>query len=100
MRLSSMRATTSNFETIRGLPPGPALPPLVQSLNWLYRPIPWMHSLSARYGDYVTVRAPGHAPMVFVNDPEAIQQVFAASADELHAGDGNAILLPPRLPTS
>src|SRR5215472_11574573 len=67
-----MRVTTANCETIRGLPPGPALPPLVQSLNWLYRPIPWMHSLSARYGDYVTVRAPGHAPMVFVSDPEAI----------------------------
>jgi cytochrome P450 len=52
-----------------------------------------MHSLAERYGDYVTFRAPGHAPMVFVSDPEAIQQVFAASADELHAGEGNAILL-------
>jgi cytochrome P450 len=31
--------------------------------------------------------------MVFVSDPEAIQQVFAASADELHAGEGNSILL-------
>jgi unspecific monooxygenase len=53
-----------------------------------------MHSLAERYGDYVSVRAPGHAPMVFVSDPEAIQQVFAASPDELHAGEGNAILLP------
>jgi len=92
--MSAMRVTTADGETIRGLPPGPALPAFVQSLNWVYRPIPWMRSLAARYGDYATVRAPGHAPVVFVTDPEAIQQVFAASADELHAGEGNAILLP------
>lgn len=95
-----MRVTTASGEMIRGLPPGPALPPLVQVLNWLYRPIPWMNSLAQRYGDYFTLRAPGHAPMVFVSDPEAIQQVFAASADELHAGEGNAILLPLVGPSS
>lgn len=89
-----MRVTTAHGEMIRGLPSGPALPQVVQVLNWLYRPIPWMHALAERYGDYFTLRAPGHAPMVFVSDPEAVQQVFAASADELHAGEGNAVLLP------
>ncbi len=88
-----MRVATAADEAIQGLPPGPWLSRFLQALSWMYRPISWMHSLANRHGDYFTLRFPGHGPMVFVTDPEAIQQVFATSADELHAGEGNAILL-------
>lgn len=54
--------------------------------------IPAMHR---RYGDVFTLRvAPGPEPMVLVQRPEHVREVFAGDPHGFHAGQGNAILGP------
>jgi cytochrome P450 len=73
---------------IAGLPPGPPVPKLIQSLAALFisnDALP--RRLRARYGDMFTVRLIGLGKVVAVGDPELIKQVFAADPKVLHAGD-------------
>lgn len=79
---------------LAALPPGPRRPPLLQVLNWVYRPIPFIKMCAKRYGDWFTLRFPRGYTFVFTSDPEAIREIFAAHPDELHAGKANFILKP------
>ncbi len=78
-----------------GLPPGPRLPELVQSIGMLrfrHRFVPWMHR---RYGDTFTVRMlPAGRPLVLFTRPEHAKEIFAADPEVFSAGKGNAILGP------
>ena len=78
-----------------GLPPGPRLPELVQSIGMLrfrHRFVPWLHR---RYGDTFTVRMlPAGRPLVLFTRPEHAKEIFAADPEVFSAGKGNAILGP------
>ncbi|MCB9758274.1 MAG: cytochrome P450 [Alphaproteobacteria bacterium] len=76
------------------LPPGPSLPPPVQSLIWSTRPLPFMRLCQRRYGDLFTVRLAGFGALVFISHPDGIEQVFKAAPGVLAAGEGNHILEP------
>ncbi|MGH7362680.1 MAG: cytochrome P450 [Candidatus Methylomirabilales bacterium] len=79
------------------LPPGPRMPPILQLLNWIFRPIPFMEECARRYGDWFTVRFlrfPKRLTFVFTSDPEAIKEVFAGNPDQLHAREANLVLKP------
>ncbi|MGI8678386.1 MAG: cytochrome P450 [Jatrophihabitans sp.] len=80
--------------TVRGLPPGPKLPKLLQSVLYLTAGHYVVPRWRRRYGDVFAVHiAPaGHA--VVLTRPEHIREVFAGPADVFHAGEGNAILGP------
>ncbi len=78
----------------QALPPGPRMPRALQTLAWLTRPLPFMERARARYGDMFTVRIAQEGTWVFLSDPDAIKQVFTASAEVLHAGEANAVLRP------
>ena len=75
-------------------PPGPALPPLVQTLGFMLAPVRWITSCRRRYGDIVTFRTRFDPNFVIVFDPQIVKQVFQASPDRLHAGKANAVLGP------
>lgn len=76
------------------LPPGSRLPSIVQMLEWVLRPIPFLERNTKRYGDCFTVRfVMGN--VVFIANPELIKQVFTGDPDVLHAGEGNATPLEP-----
>ena len=76
------------------LPPGPPLPAAVQTpLHWLARPW-WLAQLRRRYGSAFTLRDRMTGTIVVVSDPADIKTVFTGSPDDLHAGEGNAILGP------
>jgi cytochrome P450 len=75
-----------------GLPPGPDLPALVQTLAWVYRPIELMRRCQARYGDAFTLRGPMYPPTVFLSDPEAVREVFTGDPDTMQAGQANVFL--------
>lgn len=77
-----------------GLPPGPETPKIAQMLSFLFTPEPFLRALRARYGSVVTIRMPGVPPLVQISDPDAIKDVFAATADAMHAGQANNILEP------
>ena len=73
------------------------MPPILQLLNWMFRPIPFMEECARRYGDWFTVRFlrfPKRLTFVFTSDPEAIKEVFTGNPDQLHAGEANLVLKP------
>ncbi len=83
------------------LPPGPAEPAALQTVEWIARPTAFLRRCRARHGDPFTVRvAWADAPMVLVSDPEAIRRVFAADDGQLHGGASSTVLEPFAGPTS
>jgi len=78
----------------RSLPPGPSASPLVQRLQWLFRPIPFLEACVRTYGATFTMRQLGSPPQVYVTDPAAIKKVFSGSPDDLWAGEAGAFLKP------
>jgi cytochrome P450 len=76
------------------VPSGPRLPAILQLLNWIYRPIPFMEECARRYGDCFTIHFPGNPPIVFFSDPEAVKEIFTGNPEQLPAGETRAILRP------
>jgi len=76
------------------LPPGPKLPSVLQLLNWVYRPVPFMRACAQRYGDCFTVRLPSNPPLIFFSDPEAIKEIFTGDPEKMPAGESRGILRP------
>jgi cytochrome P450 len=76
------------------LPPGPALPPLAQTVAAVGAPGQFYPRARKRYGDVFTVRFVGAPPFVMVSDPDAIRDVFTGPADVMLAGESNAVLEP------
>ena len=66
------------------LPPGPRLPTLAQTLDWVYRPARFMQRCQARYGDYFTVRLLGLSASGSARGarPEGQHGAGGASGDE------------------
>jgi len=76
------------------LPPGPALPALVQGIGFWTRPLPFLERARARYGKRFTIRLPLTPPFVYLSDPAEVKQVFTAPPDLLHPGQGARVLEP------
>src|SRR5881409_2269429 len=69
------------------LPPGPAEPPVIQTLRWLLRPISFLESCRRRFGDVFSVRFLGfQTPLVMISDPEAIQALYTVREHGLPSG--------------
>ena len=77
------------------LPPGPKVPRLLQTYNWIFRPIPFMRACAETYGDAFTIRMIGLPPMAFFSDPAAIKQVFTGDPEHLQAGQAQKRLFKP-----
>jgi cytochrome P450 family 135 len=75
-------------------PPGPALPPLLQTLAFVLRPVPFIEGARRRYGDVVTFGTAFDSRFVMVFDPDLVKEIFRAPPDRLRAGEANAILWP------
>jgi cytochrome P450 family 135 len=67
------------------LPPGPRLPPTLQSLLVYARPVGWIESCRRRYGDVFTLREKVMGPMVCVADPRAVKSVFKGDRNVFRA---------------
>lgn len=76
------------------LPPGPGGVRILQSLNWLLRPVAYLHECTERYGETFTFHLLGLGTFVSFSNPEHVKQIFTADIKTLHAGDGNAVLKP------
>jgi cytochrome P450 len=83
-----------NAELRRQLPPGPRQPAVWQTIATWSRPTGQLERARARYGRRFTLRVIGQPPFVILSDPEDIKQVFMASPDVLHPGEGARILQP------
>jgi cytochrome P450 len=76
------------------LPAGPRMPAALQTLGAWSRPTAFLERARARYGPRFTLRFLGQAPFVMLSDPEEIKQLFLASPDVVHPGEGALILEP------
>jgi cytochrome P450 len=70
------------------------MPVLLQSLGIWARPTAFLERCRARYGRRFTLRLIGQPPLVMISDPEEIKEVFLASPEVLHPGEGARILEP------
>ncbi len=77
-----------------GMPPGPRLPALAQTLLFVFVPRRFIHASWKRYGDVVRFRTRFDPRFVLVFHPREVRQVFTAPADILRAGEANALLGP------
>lgn len=73
---------------------GPQLPPVLQLLQWIGRPVDFLESCSDRYGDLFLVQLGKFLPGVFISDPEAIRAVLKLDAKAFDSGRSNGILKP------
>src|SRR5947199_1571058 len=76
------------------LPPGPRLPPLVQTLAFLFGARRYFDACRRRYGDVVWMSTAFDRGFVMVFDPAVVREVFQAPPDRLRAGEANAVLAP------
>ena len=66
----------------------------IQSIGWWSRPVAYLERARARYGKRFTVNLFGAPPFVMHSDPDHIREIFTASPDVLHPGEGARILEP------
>src|SRR5215204_3246455 len=77
-----------------GLPPGPRLPKTLQTVGWWTRTVPFLERCRARYGKRFTVRLLQSPPFVHLADAADVREMFTASPEVLHPGQGAKILEP------
>jgi cytochrome P450 len=76
------------------LPPGPNSHPVVQTLRWFYRPLPYLEDCRRRYGEAFSVSFVGfRTPMVMFSDPAAVKQLYTEPRHGLPPGR-NLVLEP------
>src|SRR3954449_7756030 len=76
------------------LPAGPPWPSLIQTIGWWNRPLAFHERCRRQHGKRYTVRLLGAPPFVMHSDPDHIREIFTASPEVLHPGEGAGILEP------
>lgn len=74
------------------LPPGPTPHSLATLARWALTPLELLQDAQQKYGDTFTFEGFGNQTVVFFSRPDAVRDIFTGSPDDLHAGEGNAIL--------
>jgi len=78
-----------------GLPPGPRIPAILQTLAWTLAPTWFMDSCAKRLGEMFTVTfAPSGMKFVMVSDPESVKTIFTAPAEVAPSAAGNSPVRP------
>ncbi len=76
------------------LPDGPKIPPLLQLIKWITEPLAYLDDCGERYGDMFTIRLLGFPPLVFIANPEGIQEIFSADGKSFDVGRTNYLARP------
>lgn len=77
-----------------GAPPGPPGPQLLHAARFLSAESRFLAGSRRRYGDIFTMKIWPFERLVAVADPAEVKRIFTGDANQLHAGEGNAILEP------
>ncbi len=76
------------------LPPGPRLPRILQTAAFMLAGPRFLEACRRRYGGAVTLGTLFDDKFVILFDPDLVKEVFQGPADQLHAGEANALLGP------
>ncbi|KZS61180.1 cytochrome P450 [Mycobacterium pseudokansasii] len=91
--MAGRRGAAPGRTVTASLPPGPSLPPVVQSVLYLKFREWFLPAMHRKYGDVFSLRVPPYAnDLVVYSRPEHIKEIFTADPKTLHAGEGNKIL--------
>ena len=83
------------MNSVMRLPDGPRSLSYLYMLRWIANPIKLLDECAQRYGDPFTLGLVGpFRPTVFFSSPQALQQIFTASAEQVSAATSNRLLLP------
>ena len=91
------RAFSRNVRTAPALPPGPATPPLVQTLRLALQPFETFDACARRWGDWFTLRLLGGRMNVFCSHPDAVRDVHAGDPETFRGGEAAVDILQPLL---
>jgi len=73
---------------MRGLPPGPRAPVVVNTARFLRRPTETLLGWRRRYGDIFTVKVLLYGVGVYLCDPEAVREILTGDQSDLHVANG------------
>lgn len=76
------------------MPPGPRLPRAIQTAGFMFGAPRFLEVCARRYGGAVTFSTLFDSRFVMLFDPTLVKQLMQGSADQLHAGEANALLGP------
>jgi hypothetical protein len=62
------------FQLVPALPPDPGIPRALQTLKWIWKPIPFLQAGARAYGDAFTVHPLGAPLLVFFSQPFVIKE--------------------------
>jgi cytochrome P450 len=94
-------ARVAERELHEGLPPGPRVPALLQTVAWATAPTWLMDRCARRLGEAFTLTFwPSGLKLVQVSDPEAVKAVFTAPPEVAPSGAGNSPVAPVMGPSS
>ena len=82
------------------LPPGPAAPPVVQTVAFHRDPLGVLRRSRSRYGPVFTLRQPVVGPVVVVADAAMVEPLLAADPGGASAGEARRRILPMASPRS
>lgn len=85
---------------LTGAPPGPRVPRHALGIWWLLREHALLARCRRRYGPVFSLKAWPLGFMVVVADPDEVKRIFTGDPQSLHAGEGNAVMLPVAGPES
>ncbi len=76
------------------LPPGPRLPRVLQTAGFIFAGPRFLEACRRRYGGVVRFSTLFDPHFVILFDPALVREVFQGPADQLRAGEANALLGP------
>jgi cytochrome P450 family 135 len=76
------------------LPPGPRLPRVLQTAGFMLAGPRFLEACRRRYGSAVTFSTLFDQQFVILFEPALVKELFQGSAEQLHAGEANALLGP------
>jgi cytochrome P450 len=74
------------------LPAGPTTPQLLQLIQWISDPLGFMERCRQQYGDIFTANFSQLGPLIFISNPQLIQEIYTANPKQYDAGRSNEIL--------
>ncbi len=76
------------------LPPGPSSPAIIQTAQWMRRPIEFLRDCADKYGEVFRFQLAGFGTCVVLANPELIREVFLGSPELFLGGKSNDMLRP------
>lgn len=70
---------------------GPQSSPLLQLLNWIFRPLEFLEECDRAYGDMFNLNLMGLPPFTVVGNPQGIEEILSVDAKKFDVGRTNEL---------